>query len=220
MLPTDLLIFLTPSVPSTIGRLGVDGLGLREGVAVAGVEGPDDLARQLQVRGLVPADGDERRLVDDDVGRLQDGVGQQAVVDVVGLAALLLLVGRGPLEPADRRDGHQQPRQFGVLGPVALDEQRAALGVEPEGEQRGRHLPGPTAQQRGVVGAGQRVVVDDAVDRLVLVLEAHVVADRAQVVAEVDDPGRLDPGEDARLRGGRGERSGRRGHVGRHGWRV
>ena len=48
------------------------------------------------------------------------------------------------------------------------------------------------------MGARQRVVVDDAVDRLVLVLEPDVVADRAQVVAEVDDPGRLDPGEDPR----------------------
>ena len=37
------------------------------------------------------------------------------------------------------------------------------------------------------MGARQRVVVDDAVDRLVLVLEPDVVADRAQVVAEVDD---------------------------------
>ena len=54
----------------------------------------------------------------------------------------------------------------------------------------------------GVVGARQRVVVDDAVDRLVLVLEHHVVADRAQVVAEVDEPGRLDAREDPRSRGG------------------
>jgi hypothetical protein len=37
------------------------------------------------VGGLVLADRHQRRLVDDDVGRLQDRVGQQAVVDVVGL---------------------------------------------------------------------------------------------------------------------------------------
>ena len=57
------------------------------------------------------------------------------------------------------------------------------------------------------MGARQRVVVDDAVDRLVLVLEHHVVPDRAQVVAQVDDPGRLD----ARRRcaaGGTARRSG------------
>ena len=44
--------------------------------------------------------------------------------------------------------------------------------------------------------ARQRVVVDDAVDRLVLLGERDVVPDRAQVVAEMDDPGRLDAGED------------------------
>ena len=172
MLPTDLLIFLTPSVPEHDRRLGEDGLRLRERLAVAAVEGADDLARQLQVRRLVLADRHQRRLVDDDVGRLQDRVGQQAVVDVVGLVGLLLLVGRRPLEPADRRDRRQQPGELGVLGPVALDEQRAAFGIEAEGEQRRRHLAGPRPQQDRIVRARQRVVVDDAVDRLVLATAA------------------------------------------------
>ena len=74
----------------------------------------------------------------------------------------------------------------------------------------------------GVVEARQGVVVDDAIDRLVLDLERDVVADRAEVVAEVDDPGRLDAAEDA-LAGGRSRRRGGDGgwlQVGRHGWRV
>jgi hypothetical protein len=41
-------------------RLGEHGLRLGERLAVAGVEGADDLARQLQVRGLVLADRHER----------------------------------------------------------------------------------------------------------------------------------------------------------------
>ena len=110
----------------------------------------------------------------------------------------------------------EQPGELGDLRAVALDEQRAALRVEPEREQRRRHLAGARAQDVGVVGARQRVVVDDAVDRLVLVLEPDVVADRAQVVAEVDDPGRLDAREDPRLADGRRERRGGRSHVGRH----
>ena len=110
-----------------------------------------------------------------------------------GWLALLLLVRRGALEPADRRDRREQPGQLGHLGPVALDEQRAAVRIEAEGQQRGGHLARPRPQQDRVVLARQRVVVDDAVDRLVLGLEADVVADRAQVVAEMDDPGRLDP---------------------------
>src|SRR6476660_546090 len=48
------------------------------------------------------------------------------------------------------------------------------------------------AQRVGVVEARQGMVVDDAVDGLELLLERDIVADRAQVVAEVDDPRRLD----------------------------
>ncbi len=220
VLPTDLLIFLTPSVPSTIGASVNTAFGSGNVVAVARVERPDDLARQLEVGRLVPPDRHERRLVDDDVGRLEDRVGQQPVVDVVGLELLLLLVGRRPLEPAHRGHRAQQPGQLGVLGPVALDEQRAVLGIEPEGQQRGRHLAGPGAEELRVVGARQRVVVDDAVDRLVLELEPDVVPDRAEVVAEVDDPRRLDPAEDPRPGRGRGDRRRRGGELGRHRPRV
>ena len=181
------------------GRLGEHRLGFGERVAVARVERADDLARQLEVRGLVLADRHQRRLVDDDVAGLQDRVRQQPVVDVVRLALLLLLVCRRPLQPADRRDRGEQPGELGVLGPVALDEQRAALGVEAEREEARGHVARARAKQVRLVGARQRVVVDDAVDRLVLVLQAHVVADRTELVPEVDHARRLD-GEDARAR--------------------
>ena len=114
VLPSDLLILLDAVRAEDDRRLGEDGLRLGERVAVAAVEGPDDLARQLEVGRLVLADRHERRLVDDDVGGLQDRVGEQAVVDVVGLVALLLLVGRRPLQPADRRDRREQPGELGV----------------------------------------------------------------------------------------------------------
>ena len=118
------------------------------------------------------------------------------MVDVVGLLDLLLLVGRRPLDPADRRHRAEQPGELGVLGAMALDEERALLRVEPEREERRGHVAGPGSERVGVVEARQGVVVDDAVDRLVLALERDVVADRSQIVAEMDDPGRLDPAED------------------------
>ncbi len=84
-----------------------------------------------------------------------------------------------------------------MLAHVGLAEEDAALGVEPGGEQdRGRVVDvGP--QRRRVPGNGDRVQVDDAVDRRVaLVLHVHVLADRADVVAEVLAPGGLDAAED------------------------
>ena len=71
---------------------------------------------------------------------------------------------------------------------VALAEEDAALGVEPRGEQDRRRVEHALAQLRGVVGDGDRVQVDDAVDRLAAVLPLDVLADRADVVAEVLAP--------------------------------
>ena len=93
-----------------------------------------------------------------------------------------------------------------MLGAVALDEEGAALRVEAEGEERCRHVDRPLPQEDRVVGARQGVVVDDAVDRLVLPLQRDVVADRPEIVAEVDDAGRLDAAEDPGPLGGRGDR--------------
>ena len=118
------------------------------------------------------------------------------MVDVVGLVRLLLLVRRRALQPAHGRDGAQEPGQFRVLGPVTLDEQRAALRIEAQGQERCGHLERPLAQEHRIVRARERVVVDDAVDRLVFPLQDHVVADGPEIVAEVDDPGRLDAAED------------------------
>ena len=78
VLPTDLR-----HLPDAVGaehdrRLGEDRLRLGERVAVAVVEGAHDLARQLEVGRLVLADRHQRRLVDDDVGGLQDRVGRAA----------------------------------------------------------------------------------------------------------------------------------------------
>ena len=49
---------------------------------------------------LVPADRHPVGVVDDDVGGLQDRVGEEGVVDVVGLLELLLLVATASARPS------------------------------------------------------------------------------------------------------------------------
>ena len=90
--------------------------------------------------------------------------------------------------------------QLGVLGHVALHEQRAALRVQPGPEQlRGRD-PGPAAQQGRVVPHRDRVQVHHAVERVVGLLQRHPLLDGAEVVAQVERVGGgLDAGEHARL---------------------
>jgi len=145
------------------------------------------------VRSLILADRNERRLRQSDVGGLEDRVCQQAVVDVLGLVRALLLVGRSALQPADRRHGVEEPAQLGDLRPMRLDKDGASFRVKAQGDQGGRHLEGLAAQHLRIVDVCQGVVVDDAVDRLIAILQSHVIADRAQVVAQVRPAGGLMP---------------------------
>jgi len=185
------------------GGLAEHGLRLRKGLAVTVVEGAHDLASQLQVRGLVLADRHVAGLVDGDVCRLQHRIVQERQVDVVWLAAALFLERRCALDPAGGRDRGQQPHQLKVFGAIRLPEQHRALGVEPQRQQAQRHLVGAAADELGIVGRGQRVIVHDAVDGLVAILHGDVVSERAQVVADMWQAGGLDAGEDASATGGR-----------------
>ena len=60
--------------------------------------------------------------------------------------------------------------QLGVLGHLALHEQGAHLGVEPGGQEERDDLPGLVPELRGVLGEGEGVEVDHAVEGVVGVL--------------------------------------------------
>ncbi len=77
-LPKDLLI-LRPSVPARRGTSVSSVCGSGKTSPKYPVEAADDLPGQLEVGGLVLADGDDVGPVDDDVGRLEDGVAEEAV---------------------------------------------------------------------------------------------------------------------------------------------
>jgi len=168
-------------------RIGEDRLRLGEDRPVAAVEGAHDLARQLEVGGLVLPDRHPAGLVDDDVRGLQDRVVEQphAVVDPL---VLLLLVGRRALHPAHRHDRVEDPGQLGMLRHVGLADQGAALRIEPHRQQVEDHLVRQLAHLLAVVDRGHGVVIDDRVDRVVPVLERDVVDLRAEVVAQVRGP--------------------------------
>ena len=90
-------------------------------------------------------------------------------------------------------DRGEQPGQLGVLAHVGLAEEDAALGIEAGGEQDRGRVVDALAQLGRVVGDRERVQVDDAEDRrLAPLLALDVLADRADVVAEVLAAGRLD----------------------------
>jgi hypothetical protein len=175
------------------------GLGHPEGVAEAVVEPLRQVAGELDVLALVLADRHLVGLVEQDVGRLQDRVGEQAHRRVVAATAGgLVLELRHPARLAEAGDAAEHPGELGVLRHVGLDEQRRPVQVHPGGEILGGRDPGALPQLGRVVLHRDRVQVDHAVERLVAVLQGDPLPQRTQVVAEVQRPGgRLHAGQDS-----------------------
>ena len=106
-------------------------------------------------------------VVGEDVGGHQHRVVEQP--DAHRLLALGLLLELGhPPQLAEGGDAVEDPGELGVRGHVALHEQRAALRVEPGGEQEHRGAAGAGRRSSAAsYGQRHRVEVDDAVERLV-----------------------------------------------------
>ena len=120
---------------------GNDGRREDERLAEAVVEADGDIARDLDVLTLVVADGDFIGVVEQDVGRLQCRVGEQAGRDEVAAAlGRLVLELRHPAELAVADVALHQPGQLGVLGHVALHEHGGDIWIEAGGEQDGSEL--------------------------------------------------------------------------------
>jgi hypothetical protein len=92
--------------------------------AIEVVEAARDLAREFDVGHLVLAHRHPVGAVDQDVGRLQQRIAEEAVGGEVLVRELflLVLVGRHALQPAQRRHHRQQQVQLGMLGHLGLDE--------------------------------------------------------------------------------------------------
>ena len=126
----------------------------------------------LEVLLLVLAHGHEVGAVDQDVRRHQHGIREESVVHRESLGHLVL-VGMGALEQSHGRHRGQDPGEFADFRQIRLAVEDGALGVDD----------------------GHGVVVGDEVDRLALFLELDVLADGAEIVADVALARGGDPGE-------------------------
>ena len=157
-------------------------------LAVEVVEAAGDLAGDFQVGRLVLADRDEVAAHDQDVGRLEDRVAEQAVRGGLELeVADDVFEGGSALEPGHRDQHAEQQVQLAGLGDERLEVDRAALGVDADAEVVEDELADVLADVARVLEAGgQGVVVGDDEEAVVLVLEPDAVRQRADVVAEVE----------------------------------
>ncbi len=115
---------------------------------------------------------------------------------------------RHPVQPADRCEALHDPAGLGMLAHVRLHEKFAVAQIQPGGQVDCRELAGAVMQLFRVDGQGDGVQIDDTEDVVVLRLGLRPVAQRAQVVAQVQVACRLDAGKDpflhGRVRGGHG----------------
>ena len=168
------------------------------GDAVVVVELGRDVARQLQVLLLILAHGHGRCLIGQDVGRHQRGIGQQAEAGVLAVLARLVLELRHPVHPADPRHRVEQPCHLRMGADLALVEQDRLRRIDAGRHERRRSLADAGAQDVRFLPDGDRVQVDDAVDRLGLAaLQRREPLQRAQVVAKRQPARGLDAREDA-----------------------
>ena len=171
--------------------------------AVVVVELDRDVAGQFQVLLLVLAHRHMRGLVGQDVGGHQRRIGEQAQRAVLGVLAggLVLELGHAA-HPAHARDAVEDPGKFDMRGHLALVEQDRARRVDAGGDEACRRLARLLAQLRRVLPDGDRVHVDEAVDRLdPLVLLFDEALERAEIVAQRQPARGLDAREDARRKG-------------------
>ena len=145
---------------------------------------------------LVVADRDDVGLVEQDVARHQHRIGEEAGGDELLALALFLELGH-TAELPEPGDGREQPRRLGVRRHVALQEERAAVRVETDRVEERRQVERAVVQVARVVLDGDRVQVDDAEERVALLLGRDVLAHAADVVADVLGARWLDAGENA-----------------------
>jgi hypothetical protein len=96
---------------------------------------------------------------------------------------------------AHPRDAREDPRQLAVLRHMGLEEQDRALRIDPARNQARGHLERIRFQGGGLPRHGHSVEIDDAIERIVLVLLSYPIPDRAQVIAEVGHAGGLNAAE-------------------------
>ena len=120
----------------------------REGRSVAVVETFSQFTGEFEVLALIVADWYLLGVVEQDVARHQDRVGEQTHAIALLATGLLLELGHAA-EFTVGRDAFEQPAHLRVHRHAALHEERGDFGVDARGEQRGDAVQRLLAQRRG-----------------------------------------------------------------------
>ena len=85
-----------------------------------------------------------------------------------------------------------------MLGHMALHENSCYFRVETNCEKCGGKFESARAQDARTIGHCERMKVDDAMEGVAFVLAHDPIAQSPKIIAQMDDSGGLDTGQDAR----------------------
>ncbi len=152
------------------------------------VETTRDLAREFDVRNLIFTDRHLGRLVNQDIGALQQGITEKAVSRQI-LARqlfLLVLVGRHTLEPAQWRNHRQQCMQFSMLGYAGLDKDGSGGRIDACSQPVDDHFPYTFLNHfRRIVMRCQCVPVGNKKQAFMLVLQLDPVFQNPMIMTQM-----------------------------------
>src|SRR5438445_8143913 len=105
----------------------------------------------------------------------------------------------GALKKTHWRYGRQYPLQLRHLGNIALQEERAAIGIESAGEEIDRDTPAVFAQLIRIPHAGERVVIGDEIEGLAFGLQRDCGPNHPEIIANMEDATWLNARKNAHL---------------------
>ena len=140
---------------------------------------------------LVFADRHVRGFVEQNVRRLQHRIIEQTHGRTLCILASLVFELGHALQPAHARDAIQQPSKLGVLAYGGLNEDGRALGINAGGDVRGGDFTTAAGEIFRIGASRDRMQIDDAINALVLILQAHKLLQGAEIIAEMQAVGRL-----------------------------
>ena len=176
-------------------RLHEPSVRNHECVLAEPVVDPDgDIPAKLDVLFLVIADRNHIRIVEEDIGRHQDRIGQKACSNRFLAAALGLELGHA-VELSGVAAAAEDPSQLRVSADGGLDEDDGFLRIDADGHIEGRHIQDVLSQFLRILGNGDSMLIYDAVDALVVILQLDELLECAQIITEVNVSCRLYAGK-------------------------
>ena len=161
--------------------------GQNKGRPVGFVELDGNVARDLHMLLLVAPDGHDIRIINQNIGRHQHRIRQQAVIRRKA-ARDFVLVTVAPFQQAHRRDGGENPGKLRHLRHIGLPEQKRPFRVQTAGQKIQRHVPRVAPPLLRVEERRHRMIIGDEIKGLALLLQLDGRLHHAKVVSQVQRP--------------------------------